>query len=128
MPGDTRNHERDQRAWALRLSGATYPEIGAALGVSMQRAQQICARMLKEHSVSSEQVETHRATELARLDRMQRAIWPEALKGNLGAVDRSLRLSERRSKLLGLDAPTQQTIQHSGLELNILPDRTHDEE
>lgn len=110
MPGDTLNQERDARAWALRLSGATYAEIGQALGVSAQRAEQICKRMLAYHRPSAEQVDQHRSTELLRLDRMLRAVWPDALKGNQGAIDRALRISERKSKLLGLDAPNRQEL------------------
>ena len=110
MPGDTINQERDARAWALRLSGATYAEIGQALKVSSQRAEQICKRMLVKHRPSEEQIDQHRQTEALRLDRLLRAVWPDALKGNHGAIDRALRIADRRAKLLGLDAPTRQEL------------------
>jgi hypothetical protein len=38
------------------------------------------------------------------------ALWPQVLKGNQGAIDRALRVMERRAKLLGLDAPTRQEV------------------
>src|SRR5687768_16568296 len=44
--------------------------------------------------------------ELGRLDAMQRAIWPLAQRGDLKAQQQVLRLMERRSAYLGLDAPT----------------------
>jgi hypothetical protein len=43
--------------------------------------------------------------ELDRLDAMLRACWSKAIGGDMKAVDRVLKISERRSKLLGLDAP-----------------------
>ena len=75
-----------------------------------------------------ENARTVRDLEVKRLDNIMIRRYPQAMDGNQGAVDRMLRIMERRAKLLGLDAPTQQTIQHSGLELNILPDRTLEDE
>jgi len=47
------------------------------------------------------------ALELSRLDQMMQALWPKARRGHLGAIDRVLRVMERRSRYLGLDAPTK---------------------
>ena len=46
-----------------------------------------------------------RALELARLDALLAALWPQ--QGEPAVVDRVLRIMERRAKLLGLDAPTR---------------------
>jgi len=43
--------------------------------------------------------------EQERLDNLQAGVWMAALQGNHGAIDRVLRIMERRAKLLGLDAP-----------------------
>jgi len=43
--------------------------------------------------------------ETQRLDAMLTVLWPQVAKGNQGAVDRVLRIMERRAKLLGLDCP-----------------------
>lgn len=48
-----------------------------------------------------------RLLELERLDALTYALWPEAMQRNLGAIDRLLRVMERRDTLLGLDAPTK---------------------
>jgi hypothetical protein len=48
-----------------------------------------------------------KAEELSRLDGMLRGLWPDARKGSHGAVDRVLKIMERRAKLLGLDAPVK---------------------
>jgi hypothetical protein len=45
--------------------------------------------------------------EVASLNAAQAAMWPKVLRGDTVAVERFVKLSERRSKLLGLDAPVQ---------------------
>jgi hypothetical protein len=104
------NRERQEQAWAARLAGATYVDIGRALGVSRQRAQQLCTAAMKERMPSTEDVEAYRQQEAERIDRLHRAVWKQAIDGNHGAIDRVLRLSERRARLLGLDAPQRQEI------------------
>lgn len=44
------------------------------------------------------------ALELQRLDALQAALWNEAASGNVAAVDRVLRIMERRARLLNLDS------------------------
>jgi hypothetical protein len=46
--------------------------------------------------------------ELDRMDAALKAIWPSVQDGNLQAMDRWLKLSAERRKLLGLDAPDVQ--------------------
>jgi hypothetical protein len=43
--------------------------------------------------------------ELARLDAMQSAIWSAAMGGDVAAIDRVIRITQRRSRMLGLDRP-----------------------
>lgn len=51
--------------------------------------------------------------EVASLNAAQAAIWPKVLRGDTIAVERYVKLSERRAKLLGLDAPTQTEVSGS---------------
>lgn len=44
-----------------------------------------------------------RDLEAERLDRLLSAIWAKAMRGDYQAVDRALRIAERRAKLIGLD-------------------------
>jgi hypothetical protein len=46
-----------------------------------------------------------RKLEETRLDKLQTSVWAKALAGDMKAIDRCLRILERRAKLLGLDAP-----------------------
>jgi hypothetical protein len=50
--------------------------------------------------------------EVASLNAAQAAMWPKVLRGDTVAVERFVKLSERRAKLLGLDAPVQAEVAH----------------
>jgi hypothetical protein len=50
--------------------------------------------------------------EVAGLNAAQAAMWPKVLRGDTVAAERFVKLSERRAKLLGLDAPVQAEIAH----------------
>lgn len=106
---------RRLEALDLRKAGFTYAAIGNRLQVSGEQARldvMAALKQLAEH----QDVETaeYRNLELERLDRLQLAIWKQAIDGNLGAIDRLLKISERRARLMGLDAPVKQEIEHSG--------------
>jgi hypothetical protein len=109
---DSKKMDRNRRnsrvrrieAVALRLEGRTYAEIGAQLSISWQSAHDLVSRSLsRAENVNAEQL---REIENARLDKAQVAIWPQVLDGDLKAVETFLRISARRAKLNGLDAPT----------------------
>lgn len=96
--------DRQQQALELYLSGMTYDQVAKTVGYHNKgSAQRAVANLLKrvDHSLATE----YRDRQNARLERSMLAIWPKVLKGDLQAVDRVIRLSERQSKLLGLDAP-----------------------
>jgi hypothetical protein len=97
-----------RKALVMRRSGATFDLIGQALGVSKQRAHAVItaelARMAAENAVDAEAL---RALEVDRLDRLLRGLWQRAQDGDLGAVDRALKIAHRRAALLGLDRPTK---------------------
>lgn len=105
--------DRRVQSLELRKAGASYRAIGAKLGISEAQAHRDVMTSLealrKLQNVEAAQVLT---IELARLDDMQIAIATQVRQGNHGAIDRSLRIMERRARYLGLDAPTKQ--EHSG--------------
>lgn len=97
--------DRSRQALELRMAGATYSRIASALGITKGAAHKAVARAMEAVRAESDEVaEAYRDLELARLDRMQMGLWNQARSGDLAAVDRVLRIMERRSKLLGLDA------------------------
>ena len=100
--------EREQKAFELKKSGATYAQIGEQLGCSKQSAHAMVGRVLLElRGLVEVDARDVLRLEVERLDAMLLALWPRASAGNEGAIDRVLKIGERRSRLLGLDAPTK---------------------
>jgi hypothetical protein len=94
----------------LRLveAGGSYRDIARQLGVSFGQIARDVRYVLDELAANSvETAARYRTLELARLDLLQLACWQPAIHGDLGAIDRALRISERRSRLLGLDLPVK---------------------
>lgn len=130
-----RTAERDRLAAAMRVEGASYDTIAAALGYyDRGHARRGSQRAI--NAVSQEVGDELRVLELERLDR-----WSEAavavlkkkhvahsngrvitLDGQpleddgpvLAAIDRLLKIQERRAKLHGLDAPTKHEVRTIG--------------
>ena len=55
-----------------------------------------------------------RALELERFDQMVAGLWPEVEAGSPAAVSAAIRVSERRSRLLGLDEPVMTRSELTG--------------
>jgi hypothetical protein len=107
-------HQHDNRmtAWQMRAAGHTYSQIAAKLGVSVSWAYKLVTNALKDREdepaalVLAQQVEV-----LDLAVRSVVAILAGAAndpKLRLDAIDRLLRLSERRCKMLGIDIPARQ--------------------
>lgn len=104
--------ERQAQALELRKNGESYRAIASACKVSVYTAFNDVQAALKAAAQYNEQVLGGQALtlELERLDTMLLAITPQIRQGHLGAIDRALRIAERRAKLLGLDAPTRSNV------------------
>lgn len=113
--------ERKRNALELRLAGASYRDIAQALGISPATAMQDCKEALAD--IPMQQADEMRTVELSRLDRLQRAVWPKAVKGDLQAVDRAIKIIDRRAKLFGLDAPQQVQITANDIDLDAAVDK-----
>ncbi|MDK1473591.1 hypothetical protein QNO07_09185 [Streptomyces sp. 549] len=95
----------------LRISGMPLREIGKRVGLSHQG---VANRLTELITATTQPLATElRQLELERLDRLTFAA-TEILEQEdgtvLAAIDRLLRVQERRAKLLGLDAPQQLDI------------------
>jgi transposase len=95
---------RRMEALSLRLAGLTYEQIAERLDMSKSGAIDLVNRTLNR--AENQAVDQMRDLEATRLDRAQAAIWTRVLEGDAKAVDTFLRISQRRAKLFGLDAPT----------------------
>jgi hypothetical protein len=92
----------------LRKAGMTQREISRQTGRSLSWVNQQLQKALADYTkATASDVEEMRATESIRLDAALRAIWPQVLRGNQGAIDRMIRIGERRARLYGFDAPSK---------------------
>ena len=110
--------ERRNFVIELRKAGVAYRDIARAAikkfgaenlpsGYDCLYAAQDVSRELKKLIQANQGgIEEIRRLELERVDVALRAIWPQVQRGHLGAIDRLVKLSARRAKLCGLDAPT----------------------
>ena len=106
-----RTADRQFEVLELRRLGATYEAIGAELGVSMQRAWKIAQDAFAERlQTISESAEYAIAFEVMRLDAMLFSLRAKLQRGNCRAIETALRIADRRSKLLGLDAATKTEV------------------
>lgn len=100
--------DRERKAVALKASGATYRQIADALDVDVATAHRTVIRALSAERHDA--VDDMRRVEADRLDRLQRAVWLDATNGSPAAIDRVLKIMERRARLFGLDAPQRVAV------------------
>lgn len=105
-PGSVATTEAEEKALELRRAGASYRQIAKAQGVSLAMAHKYVKRgmkrLIERCKDEAQQVLT---LELDRLDAMLMGLWPTASKGNPQAVEKVLKIMERRAAILGTDAP-----------------------
>lgn len=106
--------ERSARAIGLRKTGASYRAIAATIarefGISYSEAQahnDVTRELTRINEDLAHDADCLRTMELERLDTYLLTIARDIQKGDFGAIDRALKISERRCKLLGLDAPVE---------------------
>jgi hypothetical protein len=98
--------ERRVLALELRKAGGSYREIARQLGIDTHTAWgDVAAELAAIREQTVEQAHELRALELERLDGMTSGLWPRIQEGSAAAVSAGVRVSERRSRLLGLDEP-----------------------
>lgn len=101
-----------RKALELRKAGATHDQIAEQLGVANRSvAWKLVRSAIVE--IVREPAEEVLQIELARLDAMLLGCWTKAKSGDPHAIDRALRIMDRRAKYLGLDAPTR--TEHGGI-------------
>lgn len=107
-PVDIERAEDRLKAVELRKRGASYDQIGKAIGVTKVTAFRYVKQYLAElrESVLDSQQDLI-LLEMQRLDAMFMEAFSQVKKaGDLKAIDACLKVMERRAKLLGIDAAT----------------------
>lgn len=122
----------EQEATDLRATGMSYLLIGKKLGVAADTAMDAVERvLLRTRRGADEKADAARRLDLMRVDQLLAGLWEratdpamatvdvpadtetgiKAYEGQDKAVDRVVKLLERRAKLLGLDASTGPAVQ-----------------
>lgn len=102
---------RRQQMFQLRCAGASFEQIGRQFGVSSTVAFKLVQRVLSDIKETEKQdLAEMRAVENERIDLAARSIAGKVREGSLGAIDRWIKLLERRAKLNGLDAAVKQEV------------------
>ncbi|KPL72270.1 hypothetical protein ADN00_15760 [Ornatilinea apprima] len=98
-----RAEERRKVVAANILAGLSYRQIADALNISIgtisNDVKKITERLEKEQV---EDLSQALRLEIARLDQLLNTLWSKATNGDLSCIDRILKISDQRAKLLGL--------------------------
>lgn len=103
--------QRQMLALELRIKGMSYRAIADRLKCSHETVRlDIEGELKRLADLNIEKAAELRELELVRLDKIIYSLsnWVES--GNIGAASVYIKASERRSKLLGLDAPTKHEV------------------
>lgn len=111
--------DRQRKALQMRRDGADFDAIAEACGYS-NRSGAYKAVMTALKKMMREPADELRSLELERLDRLYTQMARKAEGGDEKAVDRCLRIMERRARLLGLDAPVKQDVTSGGEPVRIV--------
>lgn len=100
--------ERKNRAYELRKQGKTYRQIGKEIGVSHVVAFDYVKEIYDEHAAENKKAGKELVElDLGRLDDLLKVLYPMALGGGpdaVAAMDRIIKINERRAKIFGHDA------------------------
>jgi hypothetical protein len=94
-------HRRAQVVELATSTDLTYAQIAERVGYKHRgNVSRALSRALAERT--AEAVDELRALEMLRLDRLQLALWDDAIEGDVRAAEAILKIVDRRIRLLGL--------------------------
>lgn len=103
---------RNEQVFAMRISGASLAQIAAYFHITRRRVQQLFdeeeVRRAPQYAASIEKL---RNQAIERLDRLALAHWQRHTDPASAAI--LLRIEERRSALLGTDAPIESRVEYA---------------
>lgn len=102
---DADNEQLAKRVLSLRRAGAGFDVIAEELHVT-----EAAAKALFNKALGTYDRDFLAALEADRLDRLHLAVWPAASQGDLAAVDRVIRIGERREKVLAEPKPNDHAL------------------
>lgn len=109
QPPTAEQAARQLQALELRRAGVDYQTIADKVGYTNKGTAYAAVQAALRRGFV-EPAKELRELEADRLDRLQAAVWSAAIRGDVKAVDRVLRISDQRAKLLGLNAPVKTDV------------------
>src|SRR3990167_4394048 len=114
----------DERVYDMKIAGHSVREIAAGCMLPQAEVEATINRCA-EQSRSRLAAELSIATilEIDRMDRLLKALWPQAEAGDFGASDRVQAISKERRRVMGIDAPEVKMALNvnSGNEIDLSP-------
>lgn len=107
----TVSEQKAYDAYQMRQRGTSWEQVCKTVGYSSIKVAQVeLRRYLTDLAVrvDADHREEVLAMEVGRLDALMEAVWDQAMSGDAKAVDSALKVISLRSKLLGLEALSQQ--------------------
>jgi hypothetical protein len=105
---DAKRAELQALCMAYRRGGQSYTQIARLTGASKTMCHRLVQEALAEFRCKTESdVQEHISLQMARMDAAIAAVTAKVDQGHLGAIDRMLKIEERRARLLGLDMPAK---------------------
>jgi hypothetical protein len=106
--------EKETKALELRRQGVIYSQIAKEIGTSTAHAYRLVLKGIQKLVARRDsRAEIVLGLELSRLEELGHNVYLKAVAGDLKAVESYLKIMERRSRYLGLDAPVKQDTRHS---------------
>lgn len=103
--------QRKMQIMQLRVAGWAIWQIADHLGLESFTVHNLIIEQLSDWRDMTQEMSTElRELELQRLDEFLRALWQKIQGGNTRAIETALKVSERRARLLGLDAPEKREV------------------
>ena len=96
--------DKEIKVLELRRAGLTWQRIAEETGYADHTGAYAAYKRAIKRTMQQPADELREA-ELDRIDRLQLALWPKAMKGDNASINTIIRLMERRARLLGLDTP-----------------------
>jgi DNA-binding CsgD family transcriptional regulator len=103
---------RRLKALELRKEGKSYQEIANILGSNFAQVYTDIGIVLKKEIEKRTKTQLGQVVqlELERLDALFEKAWEQIKANNVVAIDKALKIMERRAKYLGLDAPAKSVV------------------
>lgn len=107
-----RTNVRRLKALDLRKEGKSYQYIANELGTSLAKVYTDIGMLLRKEIDKRTKTQLNQIVqlELGRLDLLFEKAWKEVKNNNMAAIEKALKIMERRARYLGLDSPAKSLV------------------